>query len=130
MLRSCSRRARKLTGLVGAVLGAAIVVAACAAETAPSKTAGDSADAAMTGQAMAEAYCSQCHAVGREDRSLHEDAPPFRTLSERFPIRDLEEALAEGIVVGHPDMPVFVFQPNEIDALLDYLETIQDLSEL
>jgi len=130
MLRSCSRRVRKLTSLIGAVLGAAIVVAACAAETVPSKTGGDSGDAAMTGQAMAEAYCSQCHAVGREDRSLHEDAPPFRTLSERFPIRDLEEALAEGIVVGHPDMPVFVFQPNEIDALLDYLETIQEPKEL
>ena len=130
MLRSCSRRVRKLTSLIGAVLGAAIVVAACAAETVPSKTGGDSDDAAMTGQAMAEAYCSQCHAVGREDRSLHEDAPPFRTLSERFPIRDLEEALAEGIVVGHPDMPVFVFQPNEIDALLDYLETIQEPKEL
>ena len=121
MLRSHARRVSMLAGWTLT----AVVLAACAPDSPSTTVAGDSANAAMTGQAKAEAYCSQCHAVGREDNSLHRDAPPFRTLSDRFELRDLEEALAEGIVVGHPDMPVFVFQPNEIDALIDYLETIQ-----
>ncbi|MEZ5997838.1 MAG: cytochrome c [Hyphomonas sp.] len=78
------------------------------------------------GKMIAEANCSRCHAVGRSGDSPHEEAKPFRFLSENYPIRDLEEPLAEGIVVGHPDMPVFTMSPAEIDALLAYLESIQE----
>jgi hypothetical protein len=31
------------------------------------------------------------------------------------------QALAEGIVVGHPAMPRFTFEPREIGALLTYI---------
>lgn len=41
-------------------------------------------------------------------------------------MRELEEALAEGIYVGHPDMPVFRFEPDEVEALIDYIQSIQD----
>ena len=75
---------------------------------------------------VVEANCSQCHAIARDDDSAHPDAPPFRTLSARYPIEALAEALAEGIVVGHPDMPEFVAGPDEIEAILAYLESIQD----
>jgi hypothetical protein len=33
----------------------------------------------------------------------------FRTLGKRYPIEALEEALGEGIISGHPDMPEFRF---------------------
>ena len=33
--------------------------------------------------------------------------------SARYPIEDLAESLAEGIVSGHPDMPIFVFSPQD-----------------
>jgi hypothetical protein len=33
--------------------------------------------------------------------------------------------LAEGIVSGHPDMPEFVFQPDEITAILGYLDSLK-----
>ena len=49
-------------------------------------------------------------------------APPFRDLSQRYPIETLAEALAEGIVTGHPAMPHFTFHPREIDALLTYID--------
>ena len=49
-------------------------------------------------------------------------APPFRTLSQRYPIEMLAEALAEGIMTGHPAMPQFVFEPHDIDALLTYID--------
>jgi mono/diheme cytochrome c family protein len=61
--------------------------------------------AVARGEALVRTNCSPCHAVGLIDKSPHPDAPAFRTLSERYPIEDLGEALAEGISTGHPDMP-------------------------
>lgn len=51
-------------------------------------------------------------------------APPFRTLPQRYPVEHLAEALAEGIVTGHPSMPQFVFSPPEIDALLGFIDRL------
>jgi cytochrome c len=51
-------------------------------------------------------------------------APPFRELPKRYPVDHLAEALAEGIVTGHPAMPEFTFTPREIEALLSYLSTL------
>ena len=78
------------------------------------------------GKLIAETRCSTCHAIGPTGNSPHQDAKPFRQLSDNYPVRNLEEALAEGIVVGHPDMPMFVLSPYEIDSLLTYLESIQE----
>ena len=50
---------------------------------------------------------------------------PFRTLSSKYPVEDLAELLAEGIVSGHPDMPIFVFSPQDIEAIILYLKSIQ-----
>jgi cytochrome c len=38
----------------------------------------------------------------------------------------LAEALAEGLSVGHPDMPELVFEPDQIAAILAYLKSIQE----
>jgi mono/diheme cytochrome c family protein len=51
-------------------------------------------------------------------------APPFRDLAKRYPVENLAEALAEGIVTGHPAMPRFTFEPREIDALLAYISSL------
>ena len=64
------------------------------------------------GRVLVEQNCSRCHAIGKEGESTHPEAPPFRTLSSRYPIDDLAESLAEGIVSGHPDMPIFVFSAD------------------
>jgi len=42
----------------------------------------------------------------------------------RYPIEDLEEALAEGISTGHPDMPEFVADPQQIGAIVAYIRTL------
>jgi hypothetical protein len=52
-------------------------------------------------------------------------APAFRTLSSRYPIESLEEALGEGIVSGHPDMPEMKYDADEVGAIIDYLNSIQ-----
>jgi mono/diheme cytochrome c family protein len=76
------------------------------------------------GRKLVEENCSRCHAVTSTDKSSHSDAPPFRTLSERYPIEDLAEALAEGISTGHPDMPEFVAAPGQVDAIIAYIRSI------
>jgi mono/diheme cytochrome c family protein len=77
------------------------------------------------GEMLVKENCSGCHAVGKEGDSPHKEAPPFRSLSTRYPIEDLAESLAEGIVSGHPDMPVFVFSPHDVEAIIEYLQSIQ-----
>ena len=79
------------------------------------------------GKALAEAKCARCHAIGPEGESQLPIAPAFRTLSERYPVADLEEALGEGIVSGHPEMPEFVFEPDEVAALVAYLQSVQPM---
>jgi len=69
--------------------------------------------------------CASCHAVGRTGESSHKFAPPFRTLGQRYPIESLEEALGEGIMSGHPDMPEFKFDAKDVGAIIAYLKSIQ-----
>jgi cytochrome c len=78
------------------------------------------------GEALLAKNCARCHAIGRSGASPHAQAPPFRTLSRKYPIEGLAEALAEGIFVGHPDMPEFVFEADEVGAILAYLKSIQE----
>jgi hypothetical protein len=47
-------------------------------------------------------------------------------LSGAYPVEDLAESLAEGIVSGHPDMPIFVFNAHDVAAIIDYLQSIQE----
>ena len=47
---------------------------------------------------------------------------PFFKVAAKGHVDDLQEALAEGIMVGHADMPEFEFQPQQIANFLAYLE--------
>jgi len=49
----------------------------------------------------------------------------LRDLSKRYPVDNLAEAFAEGIVTGHPAMPRFTFAPLEVDALLTYIKSLE-----
>jgi len=79
------------------------------------------------GRVIADSFCSRCHAVGARGKSPNPKSPPFRTLGKKYPLANLEEALGEGIVVGHEgaDMPPFVFSSEEVKALLAYLASVQ-----
>jgi cytochrome c len=76
---------------------------------------------------LVEVNCGECHAVGEADASPHEAAPPFRKLSEMFPMDALEEAFSDGrIYSGHPDMPEFIATPEQVDAIIAYIASLQD----
>ena len=70
-------------------------------------------DQTAKGEVLVRENCARCHAIGKEGDSPHAEAPPFRTLSSKYPVEDLAESLAEGIVSGHPEMPIFVFEPQD-----------------
>jgi cytochrome c len=77
------------------------------------------------GRTFALNNCARCHSIDRVTDSPLEIAPPFRTLHKRYPVESLAEALAEGIETGHPTMPVFQLDPDQIHDLLSYLKTLE-----
>jgi len=81
-------------------------------------------DDPKAGHQFAEQNCARCHAIGRTGASPFKDAPPFRLFAQRWPLEDVEEALAEGIVTGHKDMPEFELTPEQIGDLIAYLRTL------
>jgi cytochrome c len=86
-------------------------------------TAAAQDDLTERGRIIADTYCSDCHATGETGASPIAEAPTMRSFKQRWPVESLAEALAEGIIVGHPDMPEITMTTSEIDAFLAYLES-------
>ena len=80
---------------------------------------------AQQGLALVQTHCSECHAIGISGTSPLPLAPPFRDLHKRYPVEHLEEAFAEGIMTGHSEMPQFRFEPDQIDDLIAYLQSLE-----
>lgn len=81
--------------------------------------------AEQRGKTFALNNCARCHSIDQVTQSPLKIAPPFRTLHLRYPVETLAEALAEGIVTGHPTMPAFQLDPDQINDLLSYLKTLE-----
>jgi cytochrome c len=77
------------------------------------------------GKTFALNNCAKCHSIDKVSASPLKIAPPFRTLHKRYPIETLSEALAEGISTGHPTMPEFQLETDQIGDLLAYLKTLE-----
>jgi mono/diheme cytochrome c family protein len=77
------------------------------------------------GKRLALLYCAECHAIGRVGPSPLRIAPPFRNLHQRYPVETLEEALAEGISTGHPSMPQFQFEADQINDFIAFLKSLE-----
>lgn len=82
-------------------------------------------EAVQRGRRLVADACAGCHAVAGTGPSPMADATPFREIVTRYPLRNLEEAFAEGLVTSHPAMPDFVFRAGEIDDLIAYLEDVK-----
>jgi cytochrome c len=100
---------------------------ACAASVCVTSVASAQGNADIKrGETIVTRNCARCHATMRTGDSTHPEAPAFRTLGKRYPIESLEEALGEGIISGHPDMPEFVFESADVGAISAYLKSIQE----
>lgn len=79
----------------------------------------------MLGYDLLRANCARCHAIDRDSSSPNAKAPPFRDVVKKYEPESLEEALAEGIVTGHNEMPEFQFEPNQLTAIIAYLNSLK-----
>lgn len=102
--------------MMRALLALPLLLAACT---------GEDRTAVAQGHDLAEARCGACHATGRSGASPREGAPAFRDLHNRYPVDNLAESLAEGIVTGHPEMPEQSFSAEEVSALIAYLKSLE-----
>lgn len=84
------------------------------------------ADPIADGQGLVREYCSDCHAIGKAGESPLAIAPRFRDLHLRYDVEDLSEALVEGIVTAHEEMPEFEFDPIQAAAIIAYLKSLSE----
>lgn len=77
------------------------------------------------GEAIVRGSCAACHALNSDQTGPHPQAPSLARLAQSYPVALLAEALAEGIMTGHADMPVFEFDAESVDHIITYLESIQ-----
>lgn len=77
------------------------------------------------GMVFARTNCAQCHSIDPVGPSPLSVAPPFRDLHKRYPVESLEESLAEGIRTGHPSMPEFRLEPDQIGDLIAFLKSLE-----
>jgi len=98
-----------------------VAVAFVAAAMRPVLAAGD----LKRGEELLQRDCAKCHAIGRSGESPDKAALAFRTLGQHYPIESLEEALGEGLMSGHPDMPEFQYDADDVGAIIAYLKSIQ-----
>jgi mono/diheme cytochrome c family protein len=77
------------------------------------------------GLRLAITYCSGCHSIDKVTESPLKAAPTFRTLHNKYPVESLEEALGEGIVTGHPTMPEFRLDADQVNDFIAFLKTLE-----
>lgn len=105
----------------------AIVTVIVCASTVPEPARSDEvfSPAEQRGLVFVRANCSRCHSVDKVSKSPLPMAPPFRTLHERYPVENLQEPLAEGIITGHPTMPEFRLDPGQVADVIAYLKSLE-----
>ncbi|MEM1048255.1 MAG: cytochrome c [Pseudomonadota bacterium] len=77
------------------------------------------------GRRFLEQTCAGCHAIDATGESPHLGAPPLREVYRLYPIDALEEGFSEGIVTGHPDMPVIHMTPVQVSDVIAYLASLR-----
>lgn len=77
------------------------------------------------GRRLAEANCAHCHAIAFYDPSENTAAPPFRDLGRKIPLESLRRQFADDFFRRHPEMPDFEPTRDQIDDIVDFIESIQ-----
>lgn len=108
--------------------GMLFVLAACAqyaGNRVKPLTASERSAMLARGHDLAAVHCGGCHAIGRDDNSPRADAAPLRSAVTRHDSSYIQGNLTIGVPIGHPDMPLFRLNPNDADALAEYLKSIR-----
>ncbi len=103
------------------ILSTAFLVAGCATDRDSNALSGSAAE----GRAFAEANCASCHALD-DGVSPNPNAPSLYVAAHRLPEWMVEGSFERGVQVGHTtEMPVFVFEDEDIANLLAYFEALK-----
>jgi mono/diheme cytochrome c family protein len=73
------------------------------------------------GEAMAQRWCNQCHAVGRTGTGT-DAAPPFAAIA-RDPARGTTRHLRAFLAQPHPPMPPIPLSGSEVEDLIAYIQS-------
>ena len=103
----------------------ALVIALGALLSSASQAALAQSPAAQRGLTFVRVHCAQCHSIDKVSVSPLTIAPEFRTLHLKYPIENLRRPLLEGIVAGHPTMPQFRLDSDQVSDVIVYLETLE-----
>jgi mono/diheme cytochrome c family protein len=103
-------------------IGAVVMGAACMMIAGPVMS--QELGSAKQGQALAETVCAECHAVARGAvRSPFDDAPAFETIAQTPGMTPM--AIRVWLRSAHREMPNIMLQPDEIDNVIAYLQTLK-----
>jgi cytochrome c len=81
--------------------------------------------AEQRGLTFVRVHCAQCHSIDRASESPLAIAPPFHALHLKYPIESLRRPLSEGIIAGHPTMPQFRLDPDQLADVMAYLKALE-----
>jgi cytochrome c len=90
----------------------------------PNVVSAQTSPAEQRGRTFALANCARCHAIDKVSPSPLSIAPPFRVLHQKYPVEDLAKSLAEGIVTGHPTMPEFRLDADQVGDFIAFLKSL------
>ena len=79
---------------------------------------------ASRGEAILTGDCAMCHGIGGTTGGPPYMAPSFFEIAQRADVDALRESLQKGALSGHPAMPRTSLTPNDVEAILTYLEAI------
>ena len=86
--------------------------------------AAEAQDRVARGQALAEAWCVRCHAIGEETQpSALADAPSFAAIAASPGFG--EARLANALLAPHPVMPQFPLSNDDIASLEAYIGSVK-----
>ena len=103
------------------ILATPLLAAACVTDGAADTLSGSAA----AGKAFAQENCASCHAL-EDGVSPNPDAPSLLRAAHRMPEWMVEGSFERGVQVGHTgQMPVFVFEDDDIANLLAYFEVLR-----
>ena len=117
-----SARLAPKSSMSGQLRKAALALAVFVVATGVARAQGGLVD---LGRDLVQQLCATCHAIGSAERSPVPIAPAFRHIEPRVDLSEMSQRLQEGIIGGHPEMPVFKLTALEARAVVSYLRSIQ-----
>lgn len=77
------------------------------------------------GHQFARTYCATCHSIGPAGDSPLQEAPPFRSLHNNYPVEQLGELFVEGVASPHSAMPDFHLDQDQSNDMVAYITSLE-----